>query len=143
MGTVVDFTTHFFKFRAFITLQDVFLECLVENTASYSTKWALHSDIVRIKWLKWALNCIIQVKKCSATFLIYCFTRIFHGIWLGLKQSVLLFIKSRFINTYNTLKITGSFFSQLFVLCFFSSPKAQKDKLFGERTRNHLFHVLQ
>ena len=60
-----------------------------------------------------------------------------------LKQSVLLFIKSRFINTYSTLKITGSFFSQLFVLCFFSSPKAQKDKLFGKRTRNHLFHVLQ
>ena len=52
-------------------------------------------------------------------------------------------MKSRFINTYKNLKITGSFFSQLFVLCFFSSPKGQKDKLFGKRTRNHLFHVLQ
>ena len=50
------FTTHFFKFRAFITLhppkQHVFLEVLVENKAFYSTKKTPGADTVHNKWLK-------------------------------------------------------------------------------------------
>ena len=50
------FTTHFFKFRAFIMLQPpkqhVFLEFLVENKVFYSTKRALRADTARNKWPK-------------------------------------------------------------------------------------------
>ena len=50
------FATHFFKFRAFVTLhppkQHVFLEFSVENKAFYFTKRALCADTARNKWLK-------------------------------------------------------------------------------------------
>ena len=50
------FTTHFFKFRAFITLhplkQHVFLEFLVGIKAFFSTKRAFSADTACNKWLK-------------------------------------------------------------------------------------------
>ena len=50
-------------------------------------------------------NSKVHVKKSATLLNIYFFTSTFKGILPGLKQFMLLFIKTGFINTYNTFKI--------------------------------------
>ena len=81
-----------------------------------------------------------QVKKSAILLKIYYFSSTFQRILLGLKQIVLLFIETSFVNTalwkINLYPI--SFFSQLFALWFFSTQKAGKDKIIRFMFRNNL-----
>ena len=53
-------------------------------------------------------------------------------------ENIAKFSRTIFFN--RTSRVTASTFFQLFALGIFSSQKA--GKLFGEKTQNHLFHVL-
>ena len=77
-----------------------------------------------------------QVKKSATLLNIYFFSRIL----LGLKQFVLLFIETGFINTILS-KI--NFISNKFLPSAICSLIFLQSKGFGQRTQNYLFHVSQ